>query len=310
MIRYPILAVGAVLAAPVLAMGDAPEMRHRIAPGEPAERLPLDDALTAVRAESGFQPASPATMERAQAVFEALLSGEVPEEGLAAVGLVRRGVALDEGEALAVHDPPDAVRGRGVYLIRDATQAAAPVFLQAPHRFKDLDTGAIAAELAKTGAFRMVAWNTVPRWAPDDRSDRSADLAHRDTSHFNAATAAFAAAHPDGVVVQLHGFASGKRRSAAGRSADVIVSSGTRSLTGAAEQVRDCLRSRLGVRVRGYGDDVSELGATTNRNAAMLRGMGFHRFVHVEMDRPLRRSLLADAEQRDQLRVCLLGAAG
>jgi hypothetical protein len=309
MIRCLIPVLGAVVAAPALAMGDSPEMPHRIPRNAPAETLPLDTALAAVRAESGFQPASPATAERAERVFGELLAGEVPDEGLAAIGLVRRPIALDDGKALAVHDPADAVRGRGFYLVQDASRSVAPVFLQAPHRFKDLDTGAIAAEMAAGGTFRMVAWNTVPRWAPDDRSDRAADLAHRDTSHFNAATAAFARADPSGVVVQLHGFASGKRRTAAGRSADVIVSSGTKELAGPARRVRDCLRARLGARVLGYGEDVSELGATTNRNAAMLRDMGFNRFVHVEMDRGLRRALVTDADQRSRLRACLLEAA-
>ncbi len=275
------------------------------APTDPANTVPLREALDAVRAQGGFEAPSAATVDDAQQVFAALLADELPVEDIAAVGLVRRRVTLSEAAGLAVADPVTDVEGRGFYLIRDRRVADAPVFLQAPHRFKDLDTGAIAAALAVTGAFRMSAWNTVPRWAPNDRSDRRADLAHRDVSHFNAATAAFAAAHPDGVVVQLHGFAVGKRRTSAGRSADVIVSSGRRSLSGPAEHVRDCLRSRLSVVVRGYGDDVHELGATTNRNAAMLRAQGFKRFVHVELARALRRSLLEDAAQRARLRQCL-----
>lgn len=292
-----------------VALASQPESDQRPTEREPGATPSLRVALEAVRAETGFEPPSVATADRAEAAFHALLSGDGSPEVLARVGLVRRRVQLEDGEALAVADPADDVRGRGFYLIQDEGAVDAPVLLQAPHRFKDLDTGAIVAQLAATGAFRMSAWNTVPRWAPDDRSDRRADLAHRDISHFNAATAAFAAVHPSGVVVQVHGFATGKRRTAAGSSADVIVSSGTTALVGPARRVRACLRSRLSVVVRGYGDDVSELGATTNRNAAMLRARGFNAFVHVELDRPLRRSLRRDADQRGRLRACLLEAA-
>ena len=270
---------------------------------------PLAAALEPIQAEEGFQaPAWPA-MQEAQKAFRRVLAGkaEPAEKEFRPFGFTLRTVRLETGPALAVTEPPSDVRGRGFYVID--RHASAPVLVQAPHRFKDLDTGAIVAELVAPGGFRAAAWNTVPRWAPDDRSDRSSDVAHIDASYFNAFTQAFAEAYPDGAVVQIHGFARGNRDTAAGRRADVIVSNGTRRLQGPARAVHRCLSGALDATVLGYGETVFELGATTNRNAAALRRLGFQRFVHVEMVRDLRRRALAEPRLQERIRGCLLEAA-
>lgn len=281
------------------------------AEGEEASPTPLAAALDEVRAEAGFQAPSWRTMQDARAVFRRLLTGEAEPDAAALerFGLVARPVRIGTGRVPALSDPPAEVRGRGFYLLDREASGASDVLLQAPHRFKDLDTGEIAAELVAAGGFRAAAWNTVPRWAPDDRSDRSSDVAHLDVSLFNAFTLAFAEAYPDGAVVQLHGYARGHRDTAAGRRAEVIVSSGTRRLHGPARAVYRCLDSALDAVVLGYGESVFELGATTNRNAAALRRIGFRRFVHVEMVRELRRRVLEEPALQARLRRCLLEAA-
>ncbi len=273
--------------------------------------VPLAAALEAVQAEAGFQAPAWRTMQEARTVFRRLLAGEAEPDAAALepFGLVARTVRIGTGRVHAISDPPAEVRGRGFYLLNQGVSDASDVLLQAPHRFKDLDTGEIATELVAAGGFRAAAWNTVPRWAPDDRSDRSSDVAHLDVSLFNAFTLAFAEAYPDGAVVQLHGYARGHRDTSAGRRAEVIVSSGTRRLQGPARAVYRCLDSALDAVVLGYGESVFELGATTNRNAAALRRIGFRRFVHVEMVRELRRRVLEEPALQARLRRCLLEAA-
>ena len=305
--RWPVTAVLTLGGMLVGAIAGAPARAEAEGPG-PA---PIGAALDAVRAEAGFQAPSWRTMQDARAVFRRLLTGEAEPRAAALqpFGLVARPVRLGTGRAYAVSDPPAEVRGRGFYLLDQEAPGTSDVLLQAPHRFKDLDTGEIVAELVAGGGFRAAAWNTVPRWAPDDRSDRSSDVAHLDVSLFNAFTLAFADAYPEGAVVQIHGYARGHRDTPAGRRAEVIVSSGTRRLHGPARAVCRCLDSALDAVVLGYGESVLELGATTNRNAAALRRIGFRRFVHVEMVRELRRRVLEEPDVQARLRRCLLEAA-
>lgn len=294
-----------VLLAATISGGAAAAMSEDAA----STRLPA--ALDAVRAEDGFRAPTWNVMQTARTTFRRLFSGDAESgsETFDRLGFATRSVALDTGNALAVSDPPGDVRGRGFYLLDRTASPEGNLLVQAPHRFKDLDTGKIVAALVQGGRFRAAAWNTVPRWAPDDRSDRSSDVAHIDVSFFNAFTLAFAEAYPDGAVVQVHGFAREHRDTAAGRDADVIVSSGTRQLREPAHRVHGCLNAALDGAVLAYGEDVFELGATTNRNAAALRRNGFDRFVHVELAREMRRRLLAEPVVQDRLRRCLLKAA-
>lgn len=263
-----------------------------------------------VRADTGFRAATRDDAAVAESVFFRLLTGRPAagdRDALAALGFIPSRVRLDAGgTAQVVADTPGDIAGRGYFLVGED---AAPLLVQAPHRFKDLDTGAILMEIAAAMPLRAAAWNVVPRRTPDDRVRGEADLAHVDVSYFNAFTRAFARTHSNGVVIQLHGFATEKRRTRSGRRAAVIVSNGTETLAGPARRVRDCLARALPGPVMGYGEDVFELGATTNRNAAALRSIGFDRFVHVELSRDLRRRLLAEPRLRAALYGCLRAAA-
>jgi hypothetical protein len=50
--------------------------------------------------------------------------------------------------------------------------------------------------------------------------------------------------------------------------------------------------------VRLYPVEVSELGATTNQQARLIREYGTGRFLHLEMGAELRRQLVANPQNR------------
>lgn len=196
-------------------------------------------------------------------------------------------------------------RGRGFYAFN--ARADSDTVLQAPHRFKDTGTGIIALRLAESGAYRAVAWNTAARLIEADGESYSADMAHRWDGYFMAFTQAFAAALPEARLVQLHGFATDKRRSPQAATADLIVSAGSRSPTAAARAVADCLRPVFPDAVRLYPYEVAELGATTNLQGKLLRSLGHSGFVHLELGGGLRARLQDDAGLRAKLCRCLAG---
>jgi len=274
----------------------------------------LEDLLDATALDRGYVAATPSEVERSEALFSRLLSGE---RGDALAGAFRPlGFVLQQvtvgGEGLAVlSEAPEARTGKGVYVVRGAGGALLPVALQTPHRFKDVGTGRISVRiLAEDRRFAAAAWNTVPRWYDEPQGRVDADLAHARVSHFNAFTRAFARVHPGALIVQLHGFEADNRRTAAGGAADMVVS-GTVSDPGPQVRLRaDCLRGLGTWRVLLYPLETRELGGTTNKNALALRSLSGNdgaEFLHLEIAREPRRRLLSDAALRRQLTACLLG---
>lgn len=210
--------------------------------------------------------------------------------------------ATREGGILVLRERADQRRGRGFYAVR--TSAGAPILLQAPHQYFDAYTGVIARQLLLESDALAAAWNTTPRY-----QTKTSDLVHIRNSYFHAQSRAFAALHPHGRILQLHGFSVGKRTSAAGRSAAAIVSSGTRTPSPAATALAACLSSHLGIRALLYPRDVQELGATRNTLAADLRRQNFAGFLHLEMSAELRRRLMNDAAARQVLIQCVKAPA-
>ena len=148
--------------------------------------------------------------------------------------------------------------GRGMYL--QAFEPVLPgVLLQAPHRFYDRQTGTIVARLIDDGCYpAAAAFNTAQRYTADH-----SDLTHRTDSAFNTFTCAFLDVHPDGLVVQLHGFTPEYRSTASGRSSAIIVADGTRCPGKHTQGAVDCLRQAWPKSlIRLYPSDVRELGAT------------------------------------------------
>lgn len=193
--------------------------------------------------------------------------------------------------------------GRGFFGVN--RDGGCGMLLQAPHGLWDLDTGDIALRLAAQAPPAGFALNTLPRKATDDYAS-GVDLADRRSSFFQSVTRGFANACPDGVVVQLHGFAQDKRASEAGRQADWIVSGGVEWPTPDAHTLLRCLEGTFDGRAALYPVQVQELGGTTNAQGRLLRELGHDRFVHLEIARGQRRALLAEPKQLEALSRCLL----
>jgi hypothetical protein len=236
----------------------------------------------------------------AQALFARTLRAQEPVELLqqawATLSFELEVYQSNGGQVWLVRESADHQAGRGFYAFRP--EQAIPIALQAPHSFADKDTRRLATQLFLSERFRAAAWNTVHR--------KTIDLAHTDASFFNAFTCAFVDVYREqAIVCQLHGFARAKRTTAAGRSADLILSDGSRSppywLHVAAKEIR-ALSPQLVVRL--YPVEVSELGATTNRQGRALREAGVGKFLHLEMSPELRLHLIESPQARaDYLKI-------
>lgn len=266
----------------------------------------LNQVLAETKSDGGYIPATLQQMNLSQSAFAKVFSGDNDTqvvEDLFRLGF-ELGRARTGAETLAIiRETADRKEGKGVYAIRAQGR---PTLLQAPHRYKDLRTGTIVAHLMEDHGFGAAQWNTVPRWCEEEGVQIDADLAHIATSHFNAFALAFAGAHPEGRVVQFHGFERTKRTTEAGRAASAIVSAGVETASETARAVATCLAARLSSEtVLLYPDEVRELGGTTNENGKALRAVGFERFVHIELSRELRQRLVDEPETRALLAACL-----
>jgi hypothetical protein len=182
--------------------------------------------------------------------------------------------------------------GRGITVFRRSESA--PVMLQAPHSFFDLDTDEIALGLFLSGRCRVCFWNSVHR--------RVADLADEEMSFLNALTAAFAQSFPHGRTVQLHGFYDDRRHPRFDRPFALIISQGTDNPTSGflmlAQAVRrECVPFETAV----YPVDIRELGGTLNRQREVLLEEGNENFVHLEMSPGFRSAVLDDRDVAGRL---------
>ncbi|MBV0934490.1 hypothetical protein [Marinobacterium weihaiense] len=179
------------------------------------------------------------------------------------------------------------------------------IFLQAPHQYYDLRTGRLVARLQAEGDMMAAFWNTAQRHVA-----AGCDLVHVDHTYLHAFTRAFQQARPQGLIVQIHGFAADKRDTLAGRTADMIISDGTREPSPEAKAFAHCLSEHTRWQVRLFPHDVHELGATTNTVAADLRQQGNSRFIHWELSAQARRELVGSAVRRGDVLACLQHVQG
>ncbi|MBM3302255.1 MAG: hypothetical protein FJY85_20170 [Deltaproteobacteria bacterium] len=192
--------------------------------------------------------------------------------------------------------------GRGFFVFPQKPQQTIGLF--APHRFTDEMTGTIALSMALENSFTVIAWNTVKRSGGGEPPDYW-DLGKLRHTYFVALTRAFARAFPNGYHVQIHGYETEKRRTAAGDQSDAIVSSGANHPRGEILLLRDCLQGKGFGRILVYPTDVKELGATKNISGIVLREMGYRGFVHIEMNVELRKRLKDEGEARRIFAECL-----
>ncbi|MEO5696026.1 MAG: hypothetical protein ABIQ60_02695 [Burkholderiaceae bacterium] len=197
------------------------------------------------------------------------------------------------GTITVVSEPPTTARGRGLYAFFSRGRHA----LQAPHVPTDGLTGEILLRFSADGLPRALAWNTVPR--------SSADLAHLENTDFVRFALAFAEVHPGEKIMQLHGFDTARRKSAAAAESGAIVSAAHANPSRELRLAVQCLRGKLEPSTSLYGVDVRELGGTTNSIGRALRAAGHDNFIHVEMALALRKRLMADAGQRSAWFSCL-----
>jgi len=205
-------------------------------------------------------------------------------------------IAFSDEELWLLQEVSVARHGRGVYVFRELPTSS--IFLEAPHSGFDQHTGEIVAQLFSEHRFVGAAWNSVHR--------ERVDLAHLDRTWFQALTRAVGQSSPGLLVAQIHGFDERKRESAVGRNATLIVSNGTNSppswfLPAALAFRRQFLEENIAV----FPFDTSELGATTNAQARILRSLPKASFLHLECNRDFRRSVSNDSAARSDLAQCL-----
>ena len=247
------------------------------------DSLSLSQLWKEVSRRGRYVAPSRAELRQAENLFLRTLSGvETIEElrsGWNELNLELLEHQIDDEQFWILREKQTTLTGRGFYAFR--RHGAIPIALQAPHSFYDRHTQVIAARLFCESQSAAVAWNTLHR--------SIADLAHSRGNYIDAFTRAFVTVHATGIVVQLHGFSQGKRRTEAGASADMILSGGTMYPSQWLQRSAAAMQQRFPHgSVKLFPHDVMELGAITNVQGEILRSTSSNRFMHVEMSDPLR----------------------
>ncbi len=158
-----------------------------------------------------------------------------------------------------------------------------PLMIQVPHQFYDRHSADIGRSLFAAGGVDVYMENTVHR-----HSNQQTDLSTQQRSTFSAFAVAYQQQYPTGKVVQIHGFSSAKRKTAAGRYADIIISNGSPQPGQQLLVLQTCLEQSLMLVTRVFGHDVFELGATTNATGRLLNQQGIGGFIHIELSERVR----------------------
>ncbi len=249
-------------------------------------------------------------LQQATALFKRELAADPSpqlQQAWRALGWQRARIQLDDTTCQVIYESAERREGRGFYLF--CPQADSRTALQVPHAFKDLHTGYIALAMANAARFRVVAWNTVPRYTDDEQGRHDADLAHLRESYFTALTRALATDDNIDHVIQIHGFSRQKRKGS-GKDAHIIVSNGTRRPDQTVLDLATRLHEALDVDTRVFPYDIHELGATTNRQGKLLREAGNSGFIHIELSTEIRKQLRNDVKSRRVFADSLPGGRG
>lgn len=213
------------------------------------------------------------------------------------------------GEVVLASSHPELGWGAWSYWNKAPNQ----VFLQIPHRFYDLDTDVFAQLAWQQKLAQLVMMNSVHRYSGKQQQPTvNSDISNARHSPLLAASEAWLAVNPEGLIVQLHGFSQSKRATERGKTADIILSHGNsdkflnwRRLSG----IQSCLQDTLAVSVVRYPQQVGELGGTLNNVAkALKRWRKSEQFIHVEMSREVRQLMARDKQAATRVLQCLLRA--
>lgn len=269
-----------------------------------------------------YQPPSPDELEQARAAARPLFAElRSDRDGLAllkdrqfACHFELSPVELGGTTGLALHEAPEHRRGGGIYFLRRGPLGRERI-VQVPHSFFDVGTLEIGLAIAEATSARALFVNTVHRYQgrpprphhhdplelEDERphpEDAPADLAHQDQTFFQTFTRVAAETLPRLQVIQVHGFADTSLPECP--RALVVVSPGIAS-GGAKEAARvaERLAALLGSeRVLLHPRDTQRLGGTANAQGRALAAVEGASFLHLELSRTLRETLLRDDHLR------------
>lgn len=207
---------------------------------------------------------------------------------------------LNSDETVLYEDNP---KGQGIYFKQNNVQGRR-IFLQIPHAYKDLYTRNIGVRLYITGKYFAASFNTAARYIDKNGFREIFDLAHSHSTYWQVFTEEFVRRYPGSAVIQLHGFAEDKRETRSARTADFIVSSGTKNPHKEAYSLHKCLNNK-GYIALLYPYETNELGGTTNSTLNMLTDTGYKNFIHLEMGRDFRDKARRGGKALDNLHFCL-----
>ncbi|MGD8909270.1 MAG: hypothetical protein PVI92_07965 [Chromatiales bacterium] len=280
-----------------------------VLPAVSAEPTALSEFWHSSPCECYFTP-SEQELRRAKILFLEIFNGIGDLEAMQAqwevLGFDWFSVEVNGERMVILKEKPSRCEGRGTFMFR--TSGGTSDLIQIPHRFYDKYTGDIGYRLMNQGEFRLTAWNSIHRYTPClDNGSASADLAHTGNNYFTVLAEAVALLSADSRIIQIHGFASSKRKTEAGRTSQIIVSDGTRQPSRKVQVLTSCLRTYFHMRISLFPWDVNELGATTNQIGVKLREYDHQGFMHIELSKAARKALLADTDLMTALLNCISG---
>jgi hypothetical protein len=313
--RFPPAALAALILAPGCRCernedeDRSPAAVESSAATAPLETIPLLDSLRDARRSGSAAYRPPTPDERAaytawvralaRAAWTDRLPTESPPEGFAGR------LALD-GSLWVLLEQPTQKRGAGLIVVRPGR--GSPLVIEAPHTFFDEGTLEIALLVFHGVRARALIVNTMHRFDGANEDQRQegtakmgapADVAHDPDSFFTTGHGALLAAEPS-TVLQLHGFADA---TAPGVMAVVSAAKTSADVHAVARALRDALGDD---RVRTYPDEIDVLGGTTNAQAKVSRKQEVP-FIHLELSRTLRRTLLTDPVLAERFVLALRG---
>ncbi|MEE9413460.1 MAG: hypothetical protein V3V22_10460 [Methylococcales bacterium] len=261
-----------------------------------------DSQLNSAFNKGRFEMPGRDELQQVSNAFRQELSGQSTNHLWRALAIQR----IVQDDLLFFQEATNNLSGRGLFAIHKGT-GVNPWLLQAPHAKYDKDTGKIAALIFADGKFKAAMWNSVPRKTRVDNlsSAITADMAHLKGTYWQALTEVFARYSGTGRIIQLHGFRQSKRKSAAGRDSEIILSAGHYYPPQWVRETAQCLKKSMPGKISLYPYDVKELGATTNVQNHLLQAIGFKGFLHIEMSRPMRQELVKSQTLRQLLVSCI-----
>ena len=180
------------------------------------------------------------------------------------------------------------------YFIRN--EQGKNILIQAVHAHDDLYTGELVklmSQLKESARFSTIS--SVSRSLLDPSTQASLS---------NSIALSLLKSDTIDTIVQIHGFSQEKRKSRKAKSANIIISSGSKDSHRKVSAIYKCLDNQFD-KVFLFGKNIYELGATENYLNKSLQNSGFdENFVHIELSLEQRKKLL-NPTTLEQFNQCL-----